>query len=129
MAAKNADLAKKFKLPEEQISQLRSLFKQFDRDNDGVITAEEIHAAMKSTGSKLDLAVAQNIMRGADGDGDGKMDFTEFVAALAPKFKVNEDNKLHVQSQPQVPYFQQLIVPPPRNNETKTKNPPDWVWI
>merc|ERR1712061_26544 len=53
-------------------------FKVFDRDGDGLITAEELRLTMNNLGEPLTEAELNAMIAEADTDGDGKINFEEF---------------------------------------------------
>lgn len=63
----------------EQMEALKEAFAKFDVDGSGDIDAEEIVAAMSNMGVKVTLAEATKMIQEVDQDGNGKLDFTEFI--------------------------------------------------
>jgi calmodulin len=64
---------------------MRKAFEHFDSDNDGYITSAELRKAMKRSKmlmSKSEIAV---MMREADRDGDGRVNFEEFMSMMMHK--------------------------------------------
>ncbi|KAK8246599.1 hypothetical protein HDK90DRAFT_500722 [Phyllosticta capitalensis] len=59
--------------------ELRQAFAVFDRDGTGTIDAGELSHVLKSLGEKLSEAEIEEIIRQADVDGDGMIDYNEFV--------------------------------------------------
>merc|ERR1712038_169925 len=60
-------------------------FKVFDRDGDGLITAEELRLTMNNLGEPLTEAELNAMIAEADTDGDGKINFEEFKNLMANK--------------------------------------------
>merc|ERR1712183_376829 len=60
-------------------------FKVFDRDGDGLITAEELRLTMNNLGEPLTEAELSAMIAEADVDGDGKINFEEFKMLMANK--------------------------------------------
>jgi calmodulin len=58
------------------------VFKQFDEDKNGTISALEIQKLLKKLGDNLSDKELNEIIRGVDSDGDGKIDYEEFVNML-----------------------------------------------
>lgn len=59
----------------DQESSIRAAFKIFDRDGNGSIDAKELKYAMQNLGEKLTEKELQDMMREADVDGDGKINY------------------------------------------------------
>ena len=62
-------------------------FKVFDRDGDGLITADELRLTMNNLGEPLTEAEVKAMIAEADLDGDGKTDYLEFNILKATKMK------------------------------------------
>ena len=62
-------------------------FKVFDRDGDGLITAEELRLTMNNLGEPLTAEEVKAMINEADLDGDGKINFSEFKNLMATKMK------------------------------------------
>ncbi|OWF56442.1 Calmodulin-2 [Mizuhopecten yessoensis] len=62
---------------------LREAFRVFDLDGDGFITANELRHAMTSMGEKLTEEEVEEMITDADADGDGRINYIEFVEMLA----------------------------------------------
>lgn len=58
---------------------LVNAFKVFDRDGNGVITTSELKEVMTNLGDKLSDEEAEAMIRDADADGDGVVDYKEFI--------------------------------------------------
>jgi calcium-dependent protein kinase len=63
------------------VRQLRENFHAIDKDNTGTITFAELSEAIRSTGAEP-AKVAQ-LMREMDSDGDGTINYEEFLVATA----------------------------------------------
>ncbi|KAH7302159.1 hypothetical protein KP509_23G058900 [Ceratopteris richardii] len=62
--------------------QLKALFRVFDRDGNGFITAAELAHSMARLGHALTDKELTEMIEEADTDGDGQISFSEFVAAI-----------------------------------------------
>eukprot|EP00039_Didymoeca_costata_P008523 m.113107 g.113107 ORF g.113107 m.113107 type:complete len:153 (+) comp14118_c0_seq4:93-551(+) len=62
--------------------ELREAFKHFDEDRNGTIDAEEITHAMRVIGQKLSKKQAKEFVEAADTNGDGVIDYQEFISLL-----------------------------------------------
>ncbi|XP_035478447.1 calcium-binding protein 8 isoform X1 [Scophthalmus maximus] len=74
----------------EELHEIREAFKVLDRDGNGFISKQELGMAMRSLGympSEVELAI---IMQRLDMDGDGQVDFEEFMTILGPKLLSSE---------------------------------------
>ncbi|KAL7853826.1 hypothetical protein AOLI_G00206700 [Acnodon oligacanthus] len=74
----------------EELAEIREAFRVLDRDGNGFISKQELGMAMRSLGympSEVELAI---IMQRLDMDGDGQVDFDEFMTILGPKLISNE---------------------------------------
>ncbi|RMZ88738.1 hypothetical protein DV736_g4030, partial [Chaetothyriales sp. CBS 134916] len=63
----------------------RAAFAVFDKDGSGTISADELRQVMKSLGEDLTDAEIDEMIREADKDRDGTIDYEEFVQLLSPK--------------------------------------------
>lgn len=54
----------------------------FDRDGNGFITAAELRHVMTTLGEKLSDEEVDEMIREADVDGDGQINYEEFVALM-----------------------------------------------
>ncbi|XP_061554776.1 calcium-binding protein 7 isoform X1 [Phycodurus eques] len=66
-------------------SEIREAFKVFDRDGNGFISKQELGMAMRSLGYMPNEVELEVIIQRLDMDGDGQVDFDEFVTLLGPK--------------------------------------------
>jgi calcium-binding protein CML len=62
--------------------QLKHLFKMFDRDGNGFITAAELAHSMAKLGHALTAEELTGMIKEADTDGDGRISFEEFSQAI-----------------------------------------------
>ncbi|XP_072524191.1 calcium-binding protein 5a [Salminus brasiliensis] len=66
------------------MKELRDAFKEFDMDGDGEITTEELRLAMgKLMGESMSGREIDAVVREADNNGDGTVDFEEFVKMMS----------------------------------------------
>jgi len=73
-------------LSPEQISEFREAFAFFDKDGDGCITLEELATVMGSLqGQRPGAEELRAMIRDADADGNGTIDFAEFLGLMARK--------------------------------------------
>ncbi|KAH7076154.1 EF-hand protein [Paraphoma chrysanthemicola] len=77
-------MARKMKDTDSE-EEIREAFKVFDRDNNGFISAAELRHVMTSIGEKLTDDEVDEMIREADQDGDGRIDYNEFVQLMMQK--------------------------------------------
>lgn len=65
--------------------EIREAFKVFDRDAKGSISAAELRHVLTSIGEKLTDDEVDEMIREADEDGDGRIDYNEFVQLMMQK--------------------------------------------
>ncbi|XP_016019834.1 calcium-binding protein 7 isoform X1 [Rousettus aegyptiacus] len=70
-------------------SEIREAFKVFDRDGNGFISKQELGTAMRSLGYMPNEVELEVIIQRLDMDGDGQVDFEEFVTLLGPKLSTS----------------------------------------
>ncbi|EEA21351.1 hypothetical protein TMatcc_009247 [Talaromyces marneffei ATCC 18224] len=63
----------------DEEAELRAAFEVFDQDGSGTISADEMRRVMKSIGEDLTDAEIEEMIKEADTDGDGTIDYQEFV--------------------------------------------------
>jgi Ca2+-binding EF-hand superfamily protein len=81
--AANDALAKFWKCFRD-IQVVKQAFSQFDTDNDGRITRDEVMAGMRKSGRDFSSDEIDAIFILADRDGDGQIDFAEFAVIMIP---------------------------------------------
>ena len=79
-------------ISEEEVTGLKELFKQIDADSNGNITIQELRIAMKD--SFLKDSEVMDLLDAADVDGDGTIDYEEFLAATVQASRINTDENL-----------------------------------
>jgi calmodulin len=76
--------ARKMKDPDTE-EDLIEAFKIFDKDGSGNISAQELRHVMTTLGEKLTEEEADEMIREADTNGDGYIDYVEFVKIMMSK--------------------------------------------
>jgi calmodulin len=76
--------ARKLKDPDSE-EDLVEAFKMFDKDNNGFISAAELRHVMTTLGEKLTEEEADEMIREADMNGDGQINYQEFVKVMMTK--------------------------------------------
>ena len=64
-------------------------FKTFDRDNSGLISAKNLVHVMASLGERITEDEAEEMIKEADADGDGTINFKEFCDIITKPVKDN----------------------------------------
>nr|ATJ04327.1 phosphoenolpyruvate carboxylase-related kinase 1 [Carex duriuscula subsp. rigescens] len=82
-------------LNEEEIKGLKQMFSNIDTDNSGTITYEELKAGLAKLGSKLTEAEVKQLMEAADVDGNGSIDYVEFITATMHRHRLERDEHLY----------------------------------
>lgn len=66
-------------------AELKEVFCAFDSDSDGFISPSELFNVLKGLGEKITLREAEDMVKEADLNKDGKVDYSEFRAILTSK--------------------------------------------
>ncbi|KAG2696627.1 hypothetical protein I3843_07G065000 [Carya illinoinensis] len=77
-------------LSEEQIAEFQEAFCLFDKDGDGCITIEELATVIRSLDQNPTQEELQCMINEVDVDGNGTIEFGEFLNLMARKMKENE---------------------------------------
>ncbi|XP_076098159.1 calmodulin-alpha-like isoform X1 [Mytilus galloprovincialis] len=80
-------------LTPEQIQEYREAFKMFDKDGDGTITTKELGTVMRSLGQNPSSQELEDMVNEVDVDGNGEIDFEEFVMMMAKKVQDADTEK------------------------------------
>ncbi|XP_065079552.1 calmodulin-like [Ochlerotatus camptorhynchus] len=65
--------------------ELKEAFRIFDRNGNGLISADELRAALESFGEKMSEEELDELLREADINCDGQIDYEEFVKMITQK--------------------------------------------
>ncbi|CAA7409087.1 unnamed protein product [Spirodela intermedia] len=82
-------------LSEEDIQGLKQMFAGMDTDRSGTITHEELKMGLIRLGSKLPDSEVKRLLHAADLDGDGAIDYREFVASTMHRHRLEREEHLH----------------------------------
>ncbi|VDO73750.1 unnamed protein product [Heligmosomoides polygyrus] len=74
-------------LTEEQISAFREAFSMFDKNGDGTFTTKSLGTLMRSLGQNPTEAELQDMINEVDADGNGTIDFPEFLTMMTRNMK------------------------------------------
>ena len=69
----------KVTLSEDEVAEIKEEFKEVDVDGNGTVSPEELQKFMKEQGEKIPEGVINVMVAMVDTDGDGKINFEEFV--------------------------------------------------
>lgn len=69
----------------DETGDLLQVFKIFDKDNNGLITKEELRLGLKQLGENMSEKDVAELVEAADLDGDGNISFEEFVELMRLK--------------------------------------------
>ncbi|XP_020571337.1 probable calcium-binding protein CML31 [Phalaenopsis equestris] len=73
---------------------LEWVFRFFDVNSDGNISATELCGCLQSAGEKLSLAEAEAMVESSDSDGDGVLSFDDFVRLVHVEEEEDRENTL-----------------------------------
>ncbi|KAF8395709.1 hypothetical protein HHK36_019659 [Tetracentron sinense] len=82
-------------LSEEEIMGLKAMFKNMDTDNSGTITLEELKQGLSKQGTKLSEYEVKQLMEAADADGNGTIDYDEFITATMHINRMDREEHLY----------------------------------
>ncbi|KAJ8427392.1 hypothetical protein Cgig2_008808 [Carnegiea gigantea] len=77
-------MARKMKHTDSE-QELKEAFRVFDKDQNGFISASELLHVMRNLGEKLTDEEVNEMIREADADGDGHINYQEFVKIMMAK--------------------------------------------
>ena len=69
------------KLSADQVAELKKAFEVMDANKDGVVTRDELKTLLKGLGESVTDEVVDEMIKIADENNDGKIQFEEFVKA------------------------------------------------
>jgi len=79
-------------ISKEQIAEFKEAFTLFDKDGDGTIVTNELGTVMRSLGQNPTESVLQNMLNEVDSDGNGYIDFSEFLVMMTRKIKDSDSD-------------------------------------
>ncbi|RWW71879.1 hypothetical protein BHE74_00020397 [Ensete ventricosum] len=84
-------------LSDEEIMGLKEMFKSMDTDNSGTLTVEELKAGLPKLGNlgiKISESEVKQLIEAADVDGNGSIDYMEFITATMHINKMEKEDHL-----------------------------------
>ncbi|KAK4756292.1 hypothetical protein SAY87_006419 [Trapa incisa] len=78
----------------QEVEVIRDMFTLMDTDNDGKVTYDELKAGLQKVGSKLAEPEIKMLMEVADVDGNGVLDYGEFVAVTIHLQRMENDEHI-----------------------------------
>ncbi|KAK9863257.1 hypothetical protein WJX84_001918 [Apatococcus fuscideae] len=80
-------------LSRQQMEDLREAFEMFDKRKAGAFTSEDLQKVLKDLGEGTSAKDIDNIIAGLDTDGDGVIDFAQFVLVMMHNVRKAEPEK------------------------------------
>ena len=80
-------------LTRRQVKEFKDAFAIFDKDGGGSITTQELGDVMRSLGQKPTTAELETMVREIDADGNGEIDFPEFLTMMLRKMNEGDPEK------------------------------------
>lgn len=77
-------MSKKLKDNEAE-EEFRAAFKVFDKDHNGLISPDELRQVMKNLGHRLTDKEVEEMIKEADADNNGQIDYQEFAKVMMSK--------------------------------------------
>lgn len=74
-------------LSPEKVNIYREAFKSFDKNGDGTISTKELGVVMRTLGQNPTEAELADLIAEIDQDGNGEIDFDEFLILMSKKMK------------------------------------------
>ncbi|KAF8357049.1 hypothetical protein PRIPAC_92044 [Pristionchus pacificus] len=90
------ELAEKHGINKKDVERVYNIFVAMDDDDSGTISASEVAAMLMGFGCDVSPKVVQAVMRTSDVNGDGEINFDEFLAAVTSKVKANNNADIDV---------------------------------
>ena len=84
MLPSTSDVVSKFRSVRKSVKDVQMAFKEFDRNGDGSIDRSELTSALMSSGGNFTKQEVDVIFTAADIDGNGEIDYEEFIALMCP---------------------------------------------
>lgn len=82
-----------YTLSDEEVAEFREAFGLFDKNGDGTISSSELGTIMRSLGQNPTENELQDMINEVDVDGNGTIDFDEFLNMMAKKMKETDSEE------------------------------------
>lgn len=82
-----------YTLSDEEVAEFREAFGLFDKNGDGTISSNELGTIMRSLGQNPTESELQDMINEVDVDGNGTIDFDEFLNMMAKKMKETDSEE------------------------------------
>lgn len=79
----------------EEVAGIKDMFDMMDTDKNGTISLDELRVGMQKLSANMTEAEVLMLMEAADVDGNGVLDYREFIAASVHWQKMGNDEHLH----------------------------------
>jgi len=78
-------------LQRDQIKEFKAAFEHIDKDNDGMIQTSELRQTFRNLGQNPTDKELQDMINEVDINGNGNIDFLEFLDMLAKMSEIDEE--------------------------------------
>ncbi|XP_041361658.1 calmodulin-2/4-like [Gigantopelta aegis] len=85
------DMCKQLGITKDQFQKIKLGFQAIDRNKNGYITETDLKEVVHLLGQNMSDRDITDMMRKADKNGSGNIEFEEFVEMLAPRFKEKDE--------------------------------------
>ncbi|KAJ8533912.1 hypothetical protein K7X08_007236 [Anisodus acutangulus] len=82
-------------LSNEEVEDLKEMFRKIDTDNDGIVSVEELKEGLQKVNSQLADSEVKMLIEAIDTNGKGTLDFGEFIAISLHLQRMANDEHLH----------------------------------
>ncbi|KAK2980011.1 hypothetical protein RJ640_020037 [Escallonia rubra] len=82
-------------LSNEEVGDIKEMFKKIDSDNDGIVSIEELKDGLQKFSSQLAESEVQLLIEAVDTNGKGSLDYGEFAAISLHLKRMANDEHLH----------------------------------
>lgn len=80
-------------ISQETLAELKQAFFLFDKNGDGTISESELASVLENLGQKPTEEEIKDMMREVDADGNGEIDFDEFVTMMSQKMQSQDKDE------------------------------------